>query len=242
MNEHIDPARLERIRALLAVAENPATPPEAAETYTAQAMALIAKHGIDAAMLHHQGRSRDQVEARDYQMTAPWAFEQIGLLAAVADGMSCMAVNTSRQADRGVKRLRITGFGDDLDRAEMLYQSLLVQQTHGLATGRGPLPGENPRGYKRAYLVAFRTRIAQRLKAIEADAKREATAQATGTDVVLADRAIQVKTMFRRLHPRLRTYASRANGLGAVDGTAAANRADLGLDAKLREGRRAIGT
>jgi len=63
---------LGRVRKLLAKAEDPAVTAAEAELYNAKAAELIARHGIDAALLAATGQTRDECcPPRSVQMAAP---------------------------------------------------------------------------------------------------------------------------------------------------------------------------
>ncbi|WP_199042673.1 DUF2786 domain-containing protein [Glycomyces salinus] len=224
-----DPKQLEKIRQLLAIAEDPATSPEAAEVHTAKAMALLAKYGIDAALLHHTGASADLVEGRLHTLPAPFAFDKLQLLGGIASALRCQAVNISTRADAGQKRLHIFGFTADLDRTEMLYNSLLLQQTGALVRGPGPRPGESSAAYKRSFYSAFTHTVVDRITAAETQARQKAdSTPGNSTDLVLADRHRQVTEKFREHYPHVRRGTRRLSGSGRRDGTAAGQRADIG--------------
>ncbi|MEV4705532.1 DUF2786 domain-containing protein [Actinoplanes sp. NPDC049316] len=55
---------LERVRKLLAKAESPACTPAEAEAFTAEAAELIAKYGVDQALLAGAGPALDPVGDR----------------------------------------------------------------------------------------------------------------------------------------------------------------------------------
>ena len=136
MNHHQRPsagappsdALLAKVRKILAKAEDPATTPEEAETYTAKAAELIAAYGIDRALLAESAPETDVVGDRVVVLDAPYALDKAGLLSGVATALRCRAVQRTRY-DAGVKELsmHLFGYDSDLARAEVLYTSLLLQ-------------------------------------------------------------------------------------------------------------------
>lgn len=228
-----DPAMLAKVRKLLAKAEDPATTPEEAELYTAKAADLMAAYGIDRALLALADPSLDVVGDRVVVLDRPYAAEKCSLLAVVAQELRCRAVRRTRYPD-GAKELSLHLFGhrSDLERAEILFTSLLVQAMHALARTPVP-PWEHAAAFRRSWLIGFGTAVAHRL----ADAERRAASDAderfesrgTSSALVLADRSARVDRAVGVEYPNLRTARPRRlSGSGHVDGWAAGQRADLG--------------
>ncbi|MFC7468973.1 DUF2786 domain-containing protein [Actinomadura keratinilytica] len=113
---------LGRIRALLAKAEATGYPPEA-EALTAKAQELMARHSVDEAQLS-AGRSggADAPGARRISVDPPYETAKAILLDAVARANRCQAVWNEELAFSTV-----VGHEADLELAELLYTSLLVQ-------------------------------------------------------------------------------------------------------------------
>jgi hypothetical protein len=85
---------LERVRKLLAQAEDSGVTAAEAEAFNAKAAELIARHGIDAALLAANGRTRDEIGHRVIPMHNPHARDKAHLLTCVADPMRCQTVHT----------------------------------------------------------------------------------------------------------------------------------------------------
>ncbi|MEV3934380.1 DUF2786 domain-containing protein [Glycomyces sp. NPDC049804] len=235
---------LERVRQLLAIAEDPATSPEAAEVHTAKAMELLAKYGIDAALLHDSGERPDHVEGRRIDLPGPYALEKVFLYNAVARPLRCKLIEITTRDDHGKRRIHIFGYTADLDRAHMLYTSLLHQQAIALIAAPGPVGGESKAAFKRSFCHAFASTVRERLTAIErrARAANSSTDGGRSTDLVLVDRNRAVAAEFKSAYPR--THSSgrrRLSGTGRDAGRAAGQRADLG-GSRIATGRRAIGS
>ncbi len=133
---------LARVRKLLAKAEDPACTSAEAEAFTAKATELIAKYGVDRALLAAQDPAIDPVGDRIVPLDAPYALDKAGLLAAVAVPLGCRVVRRTRD---GVK-VHLFGHDADLERVELLFTSLLVQAAHGLAAVRRRRRGARVRG------------------------------------------------------------------------------------------------
>jgi hypothetical protein len=93
----------DKVRKLLAKAESPACPPAEAEALTAKATELIAKYGIDSALLVADHPEADRVQDRAVRIHPPYASEKARLLQVVAKGMRCRAVALQRRAN-GVRQ------------------------------------------------------------------------------------------------------------------------------------------
>ncbi|WP_267888789.1 DUF2786 domain-containing protein [Streptomyces sp. NRRL F-5755] len=230
-----EPRLLGRIRGLLAKAE--ATDyPEEAEALSAKAQELMARHSIDEALLDHAGADAGPGTGR---ATAPAAirigiegpYEQAKalLLDAVAAANRCQAVWSG---DVGFSTL--IGFEADLEAAELLYTSLLLQATTAMhragdahhSHGRS----RRTRDFRQTFLVAYADRIRTRLTAATDEATTEAATTTPALLPVLAAREVAVAETTDNLFPD--TAAIRMRGVrdaaGWEQGRAAADQARLG--------------
>ena len=125
---------LDKVRKLLAKAEDPACTPAEAEAFTAKAAELIAKYGVDAALLAESDPERDPVGDRVVDVPAPYATEKCTLLSEVATELRCRAVRRLRRGSAGKEfSMHLFGHAADLERVEVLFTSLLVQASLALA-------------------------------------------------------------------------------------------------------------
>ncbi|SCL16679.1 Protein of unknown function [Micromonospora rhizosphaerae] len=215
-------AMLSKVRKLLAQAEDPACTPAESAAFTAKATELIARYGVDRALLAAEDPSTDPVGDRVVDLVAPYARDKAGLLAAVADPLRCRCVR--RRQGSGFA-MHLFGFASDLERVDLLFTSLLVQAAHGLAAAVVPA-GEQPAAFRRSWLAGFAQVVSGRLWAAEAGA-----VVGSGTPsvaLVLADRSDRVQRRLAEIYPRLRTAAPRRlAGSGFGSGAEAGRRADL---------------
>jgi len=217
-----DSPLLARVRKLLAKAEDPACTPAEAEAFTAKAAELIAKYGVDQALLAGADPALDPVGDRVVTVPAPYARDKAGLLGAVAVALRCRVVHLER---RSTARIHLFGHAADLERVELLFTSLLVQAAHGLVAGSVP-PGEHVAAYRRSWLAGYAQAIQARLRAAEQSAT---DAAAPGTDLVLADRTELVEQRRDEVYPQLaRLGPRRLRGGGLLRGYHAGQVADLG--------------
>ncbi|MFR9777260.1 DUF2786 domain-containing protein [Micromonospora sp. MS34] len=216
-------AMLSKVRKLLAQAEDPACTPAESAAFMAKATELIARYGVDRALLAAREPATDPVGDRVVEVVAPYARDKAGLLAAVADPLRCRCVR--RRQGTGFA-MHLFGFASDLERVELLFTSLLVQAAHGLA-GTAVPAGEHPAAFRRTWLAGFAHVVADRLRAAEAGAV--AGSGAPSMALVLADRSDRVQRRLAEVYPRLRTApARRLAGTGFGSGVEAGRRADLG--------------
>ncbi|MEO3779337.1 DUF2786 domain-containing protein [Micromonospora sp. B11E3] len=216
-------AMLAKVRKLLAKAEDPACTPQESAAFTAKATELIARYGVDRALLAARDPATDPVGDRVIEVVAPYARDKAGLLAAVADPLRCRCV---RRHHGGGFAMHLFGFASDLERVDVLFTSLLVQAAHGLAATAVPA-GEHPAAFRRSWLAGFAQAVGVRLRDAEAGAVTEAGAPSVA--LVLADRSDRVQRRVAEVYPRLRTAAARRlAGTGYGSGAAAGRRAELG--------------
>ncbi|MEE3919181.1 DUF2786 domain-containing protein [Micromonospora sp. BRA006-A] len=121
---------LSKVRKLLAQAEDPACTPAESAAFMAKATELIARYGVDRALLAARDPAADPVGDRTVEVIAPYARDKAGLLAAVAEPLRCRCVR--RRHGNGFV-MHLFGFASDLERVELLFTSPLVQAAHGLA-------------------------------------------------------------------------------------------------------------
>jgi Protein of unknown function (DUF2786) len=223
-------ALLARVRKLLAKAEAEGVTPAEAEALTAKAAELMAKYGIDRALLAAERPETDSPADRVVDIGNPWARVQAHLLCGLASAMRCQCVVLPR-ADSG-SRIHMFGFASDIERADILFTSLLVQMWQGLAAAELPSGSRSPRAWRRSWLLGFATAVVSRVRAAEHKAAAEATAPAAAsgskTALVLADRRHVIRRNIEHAYPLTRktrlTYSGNGYGAGYAEG----QKADIG--------------
>jgi hypothetical protein len=223
---------LAKIRALLTKAEDPAATPAEAEAFTAKAAELMAKYGVDRAMLAAADPTSDVPGDRIIWIQAPYALDKQRLLSQLGLALGCKTV--LKQSVRGYA-VHLFGYASDLERVDMLFTSLLLQAVNSLA--QTPVPyWENAAAFRRSWLAGFAAMIAHRLHQAEkraaANATQEREQAGTGgpsVALVLADRATVVQRKLEEAYPKLgKARARKLSGSGYRDGVEAGRRADLG--------------
>lgn len=230
-------ALLERVRKLLAKAEGAGVTTHEAQALTAKAAELMAKYGIDRALLAARQPSTDRPSDRVIEVENPWARVQAHLLCGVAAAMRCQCVILPRAAPGTT--IHVFGFTSDIERAEMLYTSLLLQMWQGLSQTEVPPGTRSVRSWRRSWLLGFATAVVARVRAAEdAAASRtdgETTAAGTTTALVLADRSALVQRRLVQAYPRIRKTRVTYSGNGYGTGYSQGQRADIG-GTRLRQG------
>lgn len=227
---------LEKVRALLAKAES-TTFPEEAEALSAKAQELMARHAIDDAMVCAAEGADDAPTGVRLPVDDPYAGAKSVLLSVVASSNRCRAVWSKDLAFSTV-----VGFDSDLEFVEVLYTSLLVQATAAMVAA-GPQVDRygrsRTRSFRQSFLLAYATRIGDRLRAAETASRVAATEQYGAALVpVLADRSAAVAAARDAAFPgAVSRSVSVSNAAGWAAGSAAADLAALSGRTEVRSSR-----
>jgi hypothetical protein len=220
---------LDRVRKLLAQAEDDSVTPAEAQAFTAKAAQLMAKYGIDRALIAAERPETDQPANRILDIDNPWAKEKAHLLSGLASALRCQCILLS--GSRPGSRVHLFGFASDIDRTDVLYTSILIQMAHGLATAHVP-EWTSPRAWRRSWLLGFATAVIARVREAEHDAVRAATVPGTTsgekTALVLADRSLIIRRQVEDAYPMTRKTRVTYTGSGYRDGYRQGERADIG--------------
>jgi Protein of unknown function (DUF2786) len=220
---------LDRVRKLLAQAEDDSVTPAEAQAFTAKAAQLMAKYGIDRALIAAERPETDQPANRVLDIHNPWAREKAHLLSGLATALRCQCILLS--GSRPGSRVHLFGFASDIDRTDVLYTSILIQMAHGLATAQVP-EWSNPRAWRRSWLLGFATAVIARVREAEHGAVRAATRPGTSggekTALVLADRSLIIRQQVEEAYPMTRKTRVTYTGSGYRDGYHQGERADIG--------------
>lgn len=244
-----NPDKLEIVRKLLAKAEGAATPEEA-EAYSNKAIELMAKHGIDEALLANASKRRDTVGQRKITISNPYGSVKATLLGWIAGPLGVRSITHSTRkpysSRTSVTSVTLFGFESDLERVELLYTSLLLQASGKLIhqypnwfDHQGP---QSVAAHRRSWMIGFASTVHFRLKAAQESAVAQADAASgsstPGTALVLVDRKAQVDLAVEAAYPELgKGRKIRSNGTGYAAGAEAGRRADLGQTRVGRQGR-----
>ena len=241
MNSQVADPLLARVRKLLAKAEDAGVTAAEAQALTAKAAELMAKYGIDRALLAAARPETDRPADRVIDVGNPWARVQAHLLCGLASALRCQCVILPRPGPGS--RIHMFGFASDLERTDVLYTSLLVQMWQGLAAAPVPAWSRSPRAWRRSWLLGFAAAVVARVHAAEQDATSRATAPDarswSQTALVLADRALVIRRNIEQAYPVTRKSQVTYSGSGYSAGYTQGQRADIGTT-RLRGSARAL--
>lgn len=228
---------LDRVRKLLAKAEDESCPAAEAEALTAKAAELMARYGIDRALLGALHPETDRPGDRVFTLVNPWGAVKSQLLAGLAMALRCQCVRT--RVDAGT-RLHVFGYTSDLERAEILFTSVLVQMARALARQPVPGRGNSAKAWRRSWLLGYCAAVVTRVRAAEEAAVAQAsqareTVAGSSAALVLADRSQVVRRLAAAAYPRTRMSRVTYSGSGYGDGYREGQRADIG-EGKLTPG------
>ena len=230
MNPDTPDALLARVRKLLVKAEADGVTQAEAQALTAKAAELMAKYGIDRALLAAVRPETDRPDDRIIDVANPWARVQAHLLCGLAAALRCQCVILPHTGPGS--RIHVFGFASDIERTDVLYTSLLLQMWQGLSAAEPPAWSRSTRAWRRSWLLGFATAVIARVRAAEQRAaQRAADAPAGGgpsAALVLADRTEIIERTLRQAYPVTRTSRVTYSGSGYGTGYAQGERADIG--------------
>lgn len=238
-------AILEKARKTLAVADDPNAPEPVRETAKKKAAEMLARYGLNAAMLADAGTITAKVDDDTFAVDAPYTYDKAALLATVVKAYGGQIVYSRKDVKRST--LRVFAMDSDLARFRLLWPSLMTQLTNEMAAAAKTRTGSERRDvFERWFIINFRDEVGQRIEAAEqqatdeAEQERVAEASPAGSGksvaLVLAGRQGQVEAAFKAAFPKVRKAPARRltySAEGAAAGREAGRRADLGASNKL---------
>jgi hypothetical protein len=227
-----DGKQLARVRALLAKAESTNFDAEA-EALTAKAQELITRYALERLLDRvDEPCPAAPVGTRRIWIDAPYVMAKATLLNVVSEANRCRAV-----LSESLGFITVIGEPGDLDAVELLATSLLVQANsamlrHGSQVDRGGT--SRTRSFRQSFLLAYATRIGERLRAADT-AAAEATGLRERLLPVLAATDDAVRAHTEQMFPELRHARApqASHGHGWAAGRAAADLALLDLTAQV---------
>ncbi len=226
---HPDAKQLARVRALLAKAESTEYDEEA-EALSAKAQELISRYALQR-MLDRAGQKghAGPVTARRLWIDQPYVSAKSMLVHAVAEANRSQSV-----LSESLGFCTLVGEPADLEAVELLVTSLLVQANAAMlrygqqADRRGT---SRTRSFRRSFLIAYASRIGERLMASAEEAATQ-TGRASELLPVLRSARERVEDACTQMFPQtFSREVSVSNGMGWAAGRAAADLALL--DARL---------
>ena len=239
-----------KIAALLAKAESTTSEAER-DALIEKATALQLKYVIDSAMLGvAQAGQRPKPEEI---ISAKFCEERnTPLIKAKRELINGIALTNRCRPLIGVGRAYIIvyGFESDVQFVQGLYNALIIHMQRSLAeeerrAGFGTVRGGRKElaAFRVSFAHAYARRIYARLLEIQKSQAQQADNETPGAALALRDRGAEVARYVKPLSGRASTYPSgaNANAAGAVAGSSAADRADLGRKRVGEANRPAIG-
>ncbi len=209
----VDQKMLARVRALLAKAES-TTFPEEAEALSAKAQELMSRYSLERIVVENSAPGSDPhpAAARRLWLDNPYVAAKALLVGAVAEANRCRTVLSEK-----LGFTTVLGDQVDLEIVELLATSLLVQATRAMVsagsqttrTGRS-----RTRSYRQSFLLAYATRIGERL-ATARDVGAASVADSAQLLPVLAARERVVDELFDSMFPE---SVSRSFNVGNAAG------------------------
>jgi hypothetical protein len=139
----------------------------------------------------------------------------------------------------------VFGYASDIERADVLYTSVLIQMWHGLAGAAVPEWSRSPRAWRRSWLLGFAAAVIARVRTAEAAAEAQAGREAPPGEgsraaLVLADRSLVIRRNVTAAYPVTRTARTTYSGTGYGAGYAKGQQADIGTRRVARPGGRSL--
>jgi len=220
----VDAKVLGRIRGLLAKAESTSYPEEA-EALSAKAQELMTKYALDRVLIEADSAMPELPATRRIWLDTPYVDAKALLVDVVTKANRCRAIFSS-----AFGFMTVVGDETDLAAVELLTTSLLVQATRAMiASGNQPQRSADARSrsFRKSFLLAYATRIGERLEEANATTIAESPDQERLLPV-LASRQLAVDEAFDTLFPTIRNRGiAIRNGNGWDAGREAADRARL---------------
>jgi len=188
-----------RVKALLAVAQHPNTPPHEAETALALASKLMLKHGLSADNVADTDATTpdETVVLETVTITGPYRVRRVSILYTLAVIHSCSAFRDFDDGDECI--MRIFGRPSDIFAARSLFAATEVLAARLLPKG--------DRSSRTSWFKGFEAGLQESLGA----ARTQFIDETPGAGLVLADRGA-------RAHAERRVYL-RTHGIHLAGGT-----------------------
>jgi hypothetical protein len=175
----------------------------------------------------------------------PWAAVKAHLLAGLASALRCQCILLSRREPGS--RVHVFGYQSDLERADILFTSLLVQMARALAAEPMPTVGSRIKAWRRSWMLGYCSAVVARVRAAEEAAAESAEAESgsesgPSTALVLADRTMTVRRHAEKTYPRTRKTRVTYSGNGYQAGYREGQKADIGSTKVGQRGTAALGT
>lgn len=246
---------MEKVRGLLAKAEDSAATSEESQAFYAKAHELMAKYSLDAAIVRHKNEQKPEATRHLVFTVSGQGWHGKGraeLVYRVAEATGCAVVTVGNKMNGKARFVHIVGIASTVTMLELLLPSLLLQAEamgnkaakEHMSKVRGEI--DTPananierRVFFRSYLPAFGKGVADKIESTRA--KTIETASAVGALVLVTD-AERVQARFDKIFPPETIGQSRADSMnvaGAAAGRRDGRTADTG-QTRVNGGRKAV--
>lgn len=241
-------AKIGTIRALLAKAESSEFESEA-EALRERAFQLMAKFGIEQAMLASKVVSDLEATKVLIVIKGPYHARRVMLLTALAKAMRCRTVVVVPVLKRGQKTpdspVYVYGMPSDVERVKLMFESLDLQMADALTKSLSDKPARvHGRTWSVNFISSFASEVYRRVNQAERDAESSEVTHGSGKfEVVLADNESKVHSLFEKENPNSfkTTHSSTSSSAGWSAGSKAGANAALGNAQGVGGGRLALG-
>lgn len=228
------------LEALMRKAEDPATPEAERDTIVGRVTYLMAKYGIEEAMLSHARNEVPRMVGFRLRIVPPYPKQKYYLARRIAESMECQHI------DIGGNVLHIFGAQDNIERSVMLYMSLVLQMATMMVQAQNSKPEwEHGRTFNTSFCTSYVQTVAQRVQEFARRARQDVANSTTGNgmELVLVNNRQLAMQKMREEYPFIRmSRQSMTNNssAGSSAGRSAGQRADIG-GTRISGGRQAIG-
>lgn len=233
------PDYADKVTKLLAKAERAGTPEEA-EAFQEKAMQLMAKYGIDQAVLNAKkvaaGQVSEEIVKTRVTIMNPYSEPKARMVGWIAMRMRCRSILHPDPTGRSTGGVTVVGFESDVNRVKQLVESLLLQMTSLVGRQSDPWGCTPTRTWRKNWATGFAVSTSNRVEEFERRARQEAetTSDGPSTALVLVDRTTQLDRWYEDNFSHLKPAKPvSAGGDGYGTGVAAGRNADMDFGNRL---------
>lgn len=229
-------SKLTIIKALLAKAESTDSEAEA-EALNQKAYQLMAKYGIEQALLEDQGVTNPEAQRVYLEVKGTYHNRRVLLMTGLARALGCKRYISTSKGRQKSSWAVVYGMPADIERLEILFKSLDLQLGVALKKSLKNKPSYvHGKTWSVNFITAFIAKVVERVEAAEATANEEETQFGDGRfAVVLRSNQAKVLSLFEGDNLKLTSVkmAGTRSSAGLGEGRRAGERASLGGSASV---------
>jgi hypothetical protein len=232
-------ALMKRIKSMLDRAAHPNTPGPEADTALAMATEMMARYGLDAALLAATRPETDKMIDFTEQCPTPFAEAKYNMIFQIASAMRVRAIVNQGPGIKGKTRntwsVTMLGWASDIERVKTMYATCLLQAFSRMQ--HIPIPyGKQKAAFRDSWLEGFALGVYRQI--VDAEAKVMNESSGSGAELVVIDRNKAVDDEFNRRYPKTHSLKRNLSGGARTAGFHAGLEADLGLRGGVGSGSR----